>query len=176
MYGVKEKVANSMVMFFLASVIGWIWEEVFTLYRYHIFANRGFLHGPWLPIYGTGFLLILFLKRYVGESPIILFIWIVIVCGCLEYFTSALLEVMYHTRWWNYRDEVWNIKERVCFKSLLLFGIVGNLTAYIIIPYLDKSMRKIKYSRKKILLIIIISIFMMDVICSIYNPNMKIGN
>ena len=57
-----EKLSNYVVYFFLYCVIGWIYEvflEV-VVYRWG-FSNRGVLFGPWLPVYGFGALIFIFL-------------------------------------------------------------------------------------------------------------------
>lgn len=168
----KDNIANIIVMFFWGSVIGWIWEVICTFYIYGIFANRGVLHGPWLPIYGIGFLIIILLKKYVGKKPLLLFVASITVCGGLEFFASLFLEIFYHTRWWSYRNEILNIRGRVCLKSLLFFGIAGNLIVYGIFPTLDNKINKIAVDKKKVLAAMMLLIFMIDLVVSMFNPNM----
>lgn len=171
----KVKKANIIVMFFFGSVIGWIWEVICTFYRYGIFANRGVLHGPWLPIYGVGFLLMIILKKYVGKKPILLFVSSLTVCGLLEFITSIVLETLYHTRWWCYGNEAFNINGRVCLKSLIFFGVAGSLIVYGIVPVLDHELNKIDAKKKKILATMMMLIFMIDLVVSIFHPNMGSG-
>ncbi len=47
--------------FLLYCFLGWIYESIWCDVIYHKrgFLNRGFLFGPWLPIYGIGFFIIL---------------------------------------------------------------------------------------------------------------------
>ena len=57
-----EKISPYIIYFMLYSMIGWIYEvflEV-VVYRWG-FSNRGVLFGPWLPVYGTGALIFIFL-------------------------------------------------------------------------------------------------------------------
>ena len=171
----KVKIANTIFMFFFGSVIGWIWEVICMLSICGVFAKRGVLHGPWLPIYGIGFLLIILLKKCVGRKPLLLFAASVTVCGCLEFVTSYLLEIFYHTRWWSYRNEVWNINGRVCLKSLLFFGIIGSLIVYGIVPIIDNKINKIDVHKKFWGAAVIMLLFMIDFVVSMINPNMGIG-
>ncbi len=171
----KNKIADTIVMFFFGSVVGWVWEVICFFFVYGVFTKRGVLHGPWLPIYGIGFLLIILLKKYVGKRPVLFFAVSIAVCGFLEFITSLLLEALYHTRWWNYGNEVLNLKGRVCLKSLLFFGIAGSLIVYGIVPVLNKKVNQIAVNKKKIWAAIFLLIFITDLVVSIFTPNMGAG-
>ena len=76
-------------------------EVICKLIQYKKFVDRGFLIGPYCPIYGVGALLItFFLNKYV-QDPVVLFVMAVVVCGILEYLTSYFMEKIYHARWWD---------------------------------------------------------------------------
>ena len=80
-YRRKYTVCSLILMFFSFSVIGWLWEVSLHLFGDGVFVNRGFFHGPWLPIYGAGGVLIVaLLKRFV-DKPLILFFLTMVVCG-----------------------------------------------------------------------------------------------
>lgn len=83
----------SMVMiFFTMSLTGWLWEICLHLILDGSFVNRGFFHGPWLPIYGFGSVLILSLPHKLRQKPLLEFLAIVFLCGCIEYYISWFLE------------------------------------------------------------------------------------
>ena len=86
-------ISSWFLFFFLYSVIGYIAEITFiSIKTKKIVFNRGFLIGPYLPIYGFGSLiLILFLRRY-EEDPVVLFVLGAVFCTTLEYFTSLIME------------------------------------------------------------------------------------
>ena len=101
--------------------LGWIWEVGLHLFRYQEFVNRGILHGPWLPIYGSGSILILILlKKFRKKSLLILSA--MLVCGVVEYGASYVLERMHNgVRWWDYSDYFLNLHGRICAEGLLCF-------------------------------------------------------
>lgn len=171
----KDKIVNIIFIFFIGSIIGWIWEVICTIYVFGVFANRGVLHGPWLPMYGIGFVLIILLRNYIGKKPLLLFMASLAICGFLEFITSFLLEKIYHTRWWSYSGEVMNIKGRVCLKSLLFFGIAGSLIVYGIVPILDRKINRIVIHKKQVIVTVIMLIFIIDLVVSMVNPNMGIN-
>ena len=89
-------IPSLILIFFVMSFIGWFWEVSSHLMLYHSFANRGVLHGPWLPIYGVGGLLILLLLKKFREKPALEFVLAIILCGVVEYFTGLVLELTHN--------------------------------------------------------------------------------
>lgn len=167
----------SMVMiFFTMSLTGWLWEICLHLILDGSFVNRGFFHGPWLPIYGFGSVLILSLPHKLRQKPLLEFLAIVFLCGCMEYYISWFLEQLYDgMRWWDYSDYFLNLNGRICVEGLLAFGLGGMVMVYFYAPFLDYLFRRIP---KKILVpicLVLILIFCADLIYSGKNPNFGNG-
>ncbi len=162
-------------LFFAYSLAGWLWEMVFYLAQTGEFVNRGMLHGPWLPIYGCGGVLIILLLKPFREKPALLFFTTVIVCGVVEYFTSWILEVLFDSKWWDYTGYFMNLNGRICLEGLLVFGMAGLAFTYIISPLLDDIFTKMKDKYRWILCIILILIFIADFIWSLISPNVGEG-
>ena len=102
--------------------------------------DRGFLIGPYCPIYGCGTLgMILYLEQY-KDNIITVFFLAVIICSILEYLTSYLMEKIFNARWWDYSDEKFNLNGRICGKNALLFGLGGVIIIYIAHPLLKNIM------------------------------------
>ena len=163
---------ETYILFFISfSSIGWIWEVFYTFINSGVFVNRGTMHGPWLPIYGWGGVLILFVLKKFRDNPFKLFITSFILCGIIEYGTAWYLETFKHLEYWNYDGFFLNIHGRVCLEGLLLFGIGGCGFVYILAPLFDNLYKKIKPKIKTILCIIIVTIFSIDFIYSTLVPN-----
>ncbi len=167
----------SLVMiFFFMSLSGWLWEVCLHLITDGSLVNRGFLHGPWLPIYGSGSLLILVLLSRMREKPLLEFFSIMILCGCLEFGISWVLELVYDgTKWWDYSDCFLNLNGRIYVKGILFFGVGGMLFVYFLAPFLDNLFQRIP---KKVLVsvcLILIFIFCLDLVYSGKNPNIGEG-
>ncbi len=138
-------IPSLILIFFCMSFIGWFWEVSSHVVLYHSFANRGVLHGPWLPIYGVGGLLILMLLKKFREKPVLEFTLAVILCGVVEYFTGLVLELTHDgQRWWDYTGFFLNLHGRICAEGLLAFGIGGMMIVYFVAPFLDNYFRKLK--------------------------------
>lgn len=127
--------------FLLFSIAGWIMETILCSIEEKKFINRGFLKGPWCPIYGTGALVIIYTNeilmtslRFKDKNIVTIFLVAMISASILEYFTSWAMEKLFHMRWWDYTGRFLNINGRVCFTNAIAFGIMGLLVYYYIYP------------------------------------------
>ena len=163
----------SLVMiFFIMSFGGWVWEVSLHLITDGKFVNRGVLHGPWLPIYGTGSVLILMLLYRLRRNLALEFIMIVVVCGLVEYFTAYLLEMIHHgQKWWDYTGYFLNLHGRICAEGLLVFGVGGMIIIYVLAPMLDRLLRKVPGRLLIIVGLVLILAFAADRIYSTGHPN-----
>lgn len=127
-------VMNHLLYFILYSFGGWVCECIYCSIPAKHFINRGFLAGPYCPIYGCGALLITwFLTPYV-DAPIVVFLLGMILTSVLEYITSWAMEALFHTKWWDYSKRFLNLNGRVCLKNSILFGIMSLVVMYFIHP------------------------------------------
>lgn len=125
-----------VLLFFAMSVLGWLMEVCLTLVEFRRFINRGFLIGPYCPIYGVGAVMIVsVMERYTG-TPVGAFLILMLLCGSLEYVTSYAMEKLFHARWWDYSDKRFNIDGRICAETLIPFGVMGMLVNYVLKPVL----------------------------------------
>ncbi len=168
----RYSVWSLVLLFFIFSFIGWCWEVSLHLVLDGVFVNRGALHGPWLPIYGSGGVLLLTLLNRVRSSPVKEFFCIIFVCGMVEYWTSYYLEMVYDgMKWWDYRGYFLNLNGRICAEGLLVFGIGGMVFVYIAAPLLDNRIRVI---RKQVLVwscLILLGMYAADTVYSAGHPN-----
>lgn len=161
-----------ILIFFVFCVTGWVWEVSLHLVADGTFVNRGMLHGPWIPIYGAGSLLILTLLYRLRRKPILEFTAIVILSGVIEYMTSYYTECLFNgKKWWDYQGYFLNLDGRICAEGLLTFGIGGMIIVYLIAPMLDNYLRKMKTQIAVPLCVILLSLFMIDQVYSFINPN-----
>ncbi|MCM1052774.1 MAG: DUF975 family protein [Ruminococcus sp.] len=174
-YERKYKFIDILLLFFIVSIIGWIWEVLLHLFQYGFFVNRGTLVGPWLPIYGAGSTVLLIVLKDFRKSPFVFFILAMVLCGIIEYGTSVYLELVHHLSWWSYNGYFLNLNGRICLEGLIVFGVGGVFITYIGAPlitnYLDKIGKKIK-----IIICIILTLLMTaDFYYSSINPNTGTG-
>lgn len=156
------------ILFIMYSSIGWCLEVTCKLLEKHRFINRGFLIGPYCPIYGWGCLgITIFLSKF-SHNPILLFIMTIIYCSILEYFTSYIMEKLFNARWWDYSKRKYNLNGRICAETMIPFGIFGLIIIYIVNPIITKILLLLSPAVINILSIILFIIFISDNIISIY--------
>ena len=154
------------LLFISYAFLGWCMEVTCNFIQYKKFINRGFLIGPYCPIYGWGALAItILLKRYM-EDPLVLFVMSTIICSIIEYLTSYFMEKKYHARWWDYSNKKFNINGRICLETLIPFGILGVAIMYGTNPILFKLYNQIPQLVINILTAILFIGFILDNIIS----------
>ena len=154
------------LLFITYAFLGWLLEVVGKLIEQKKFINRGFLIGPYCPIYGFGGLLITFLLEKYTDDPIALFIMAIVVCGILEYLTSYFMEKIFHARWWDYSQKKFNINGRVCLDTIIPFGLMGMFIIYILNPFLLNKIEMLPEIALNILFWVLLIIFLIDNIIS----------
>ena len=171
----KYSFLSLVQLFFTYSLVGWLWEMALYIAATGMIVNRGTMHGPWLPIYGCGGLLIILLLKPLREKPPLLFAGTVVVCGTVEYLTSWVLEKLFNAKWWDYTGYFLNVNGRICFEGLLVFGMAGFAFTYILSPMIDDFYSKINKDKRRIACAILIALFVMDLIWSALSPNVGAG-
>lgn len=164
-----------VLFFFTFSIMGWIWEVALHFVQTGEFVKRGVLYGPWLPIYGSGGVLVLILLRKVFKNPICTFFLIMLLSSIIEYTTSWVLEMINGVRWWDYSGYFMNINGRICLEGVVVFGIGGCMIVYIVAPNLERIFKKVKLNFKLIVCTVLMSFFIVDAVYSIGHPNMGKG-
>ena len=171
----QNKIVDYIYLFLICAFIGWVWE-VFTIFiDKFTFVNRGTLHGPWLPIYGVGGLLIVLLLKKYKKKPLLIFIINMILCGVIEYVTAWYLETFKHLKWWDYSNMPFNLHGRIALENLIGFGIGGLIVLYLVYPILNKILSYVKNNIKVLICTIIFTIFGIDFIYSTFYPNTGSG-
>lgn len=166
---------NLILMFFVFSFVGWIWEVIYIGFTEGVIANRGMLHGPWLPIYGIGGVLILMMLGRFKNHPIAVFILATLLCGTMEYMTGIAVEYFFRCRWWDYSTKFMNLNGRVCLEGLMLFGISGTAAVCKGGPALQSAIIRIDPSVRSVLRFSLSTIFIIDLAFSFIFPNMGVG-
>lgn len=118
------------------SFFGWLCETAYCSLIQRRFINRGFLNGPFCPIYGFGAICVLLLLSRYSDDLLALFVLSVAATGVIEYMTSVLLEKIFHLSLWDYTERKWNVNGRVCLANAVLFGLLSVLMVKVIHPHI----------------------------------------
>lgn len=160
--------SNIFLLFLIYSVIGYL-VEVFCVssVKKKLTLSRGFLIGPYLPIFGTGAIAMIFFLNNYKDDLIVLFVMGTVLCSVLEYITSLVMEKIFKLRWWDYTDKKFNINGRVCLENGILFGLGGVLIVKIINPIFVGILAFLPDTLVIVLSIILALVFLVDLIITL---------
>lgn len=150
------------LLFFAGSMMGWMMEVILKAIQFKRFINRGFLIGPYCPIYGFGVVLMTALLSPMMDSPVSVFVQAIVLCGALEYLTSWAMEKLFHARWWDYSHKRYNLRGRICADNLLAFGVLGLGMIYGVDPWLIGLFRRIPATTAQAIAIGLSVLILMD--------------
>lgn len=153
-----------VVYFTLYSFVGWLCESIWCSVAAKKWVNRGFLNGPFCPIYGFGGLLILLVSDPLIQYPPLVFLAAALAVSLLEYFTGWLLESLFQMRWWDYSNRRFNLKGRVCLRNSLLFGVMGLGVTYLLHPNLSKVVNRIPPDWLRLVSTLLVAVFIFDLL------------
>lgn len=158
-----------LFLFMVFSIIGWLWETPWVSLRSKKFINRGFLHGPYIPIYGCALITIV-LSMSIFDAVTTITIWIVliemfymsIITASWEFMTSWSLEKIFHTRWWDYSDHKFNLDGRISLSVSIFFGVGGYVLWRFVLPPFDSLYTITPPLLMTLILIIFYIVFLID--------------
>ena len=150
--------------FIAFSIFGWIYEVIWTLIQDRKLVNRGFLNGPYCPIYGAGSILLIALQFFTTR-PIELFFLGGLVCCALEYIVSFSMEKIFKARWWDYKKYPFNINGRVCLYGFLVFGAFSVILSLIYPPFVQ-IIKSVPTMPLHIACAVVFILFVLDIISS----------
>lgn len=123
-----------LLSFIFYSFLGWFYEStVCSIVSENRFLNRGFLLGPYCPVYGFGAILS-YQCLHTASNPFIMFVAAMFLCTGIEYITGYVMEKVFQTRWWDYSHFPFQIHGHVCLYGALIFGFACLLVIYIVEP------------------------------------------
>ncbi len=158
-----------ILFFFIYSFIGWLWETIYCSLKAKKFVYRGFLTGPYCPIYGFGILSVLYFLDPFRNNVLFLYFLSAILVTVIEYFTSFILEKLFHATWWNYSAVPLNINGRVAIPVSLFWGVGCVLIVKVIHPKVILLERFLAYHFGFGLPAVLLILFSIDIIYTIIN-------
>ncbi len=156
-----------VTIFFCYAFLGWCMETIYMGIREHHLTKRGFLLGPYCPIYGVGLVGITLLLQNSKIGFFGMFFIIIILCSVLEYFASLIMERLFHTRWWDYHDMKFNINGRICLETMLPFGVLGSFALLRMNPFFIHFLHQIPTTVSHKVLSVLGTLFLLDLLISV---------
>ena len=123
-----------ILYFYVYCFLGWIFESCYVSFRKKEWVNRGFLHGPFLPIYGSGAVMMLFVSEPFKNNLILTYFAGVVGATLLELVTGAAMEALLKVRYWDYSNQKFNYKGYICLSSSVAWGFLTILMNEVLHP------------------------------------------
>lgn len=166
-----------VLYFTIFAVMGYIAEAINSFLHKGRLSNRGFLFGPYLPIYGFGAVAMIALWQMIPHDNVFLTFFVAMMIGVvLEYITSYVLEKIFHLRWWDYsKSDKLNINGRVCLRNSVIFGLGGCVFCYLLLPAVNNVINAMPHLALIIIAMMMVVVYLIDFIASSY-ANLKVKN
>lgn len=156
-----------VIYFVLFAIAGYICEVIFAAIVLGKFVNRGFLNGPWCPIYGFGVVIVAICLKPLSKSLLVLFIGSVLLTSVLEYFTGFILEKVFDQKWWDYSDDKLNLGGYICLKFSLLWGVACTAVVKLVLPAVDAVIRVVPHFVGLIVTGVIVALMLIDLTATV---------
>lgn len=156
-----------LLFFFSYAFLGWVWESCYCSIKSGHWINRGFLHGPMLPIYGFGAVIILHITLPFRQSTILTYLAGMLGATLLEYVTGYVMEKLFHTKYWDYSHQPFNLHGYICLFCSLGWGIFSLILVYLIHPEVERILIVLSNKTSTPLSLVIFVIFIIDVFTSV---------
>ena len=162
-------ISEIIVLFFTYSVVGWLWETFYCSIKDHHFAYRGFLFGPYYPVYGFAVTTILIATYRVQHSRILLFLVGIIVATVFEYVASLFLEKVFHMKLWDYSHLWGNLQGRVAPQISFFWGIGVVLLVRFIQPFIQRVINWEEAHTHGMLALLVVLVMGTDTVLTIFS-------
>lgn len=155
------------LIFFIYAVLGYIVESIsVSIIEKKVTFNRGFLIGPYLPVFGFGGLIMTVALSKYSKDLVALFIMSMASCLILEYITSYILEKIFKLRWWDYSDKKFNLNGRICLEVGVMFGLAGVVSIRLVNPLIERMFNLIPESTLVVIVFVLTIIILIDLYIS----------
>lgn len=144
-----------MLFFYIYCFIGWCIESTHVSIQSKKLVNRGFMRGPFLPLYGSGATIMLLVTIPVRESLGLTFLFGAIGATILEYFTGVAMEALFKVRYWDYSNQPFNLNGHICLGTTIAWGGLTLLMVKVVHTPVEALVLSIPYQSEGLLVLIL---------------------
>ncbi len=136
-------------LFYIGSITGWCIEVLFRKFfsgsnPEHRWINPGFLTGPYLPLYGSGVVILYSIAAFEQHlniadpvvTKIVLFLLMAVCMTAIEYIAGVMCIKLAHVRLWDYSNNWGNFQGIICPLFSLFWAILGGVYYFLIHPHI----------------------------------------
>lgn len=156
-----------LMSFFFYCFFGWIWESLYISLYERKWVNRGFLYGPFIPIYGFGAMIVLLVTSSVQDSIPMIFLTGMLSATVLEYGTGMVMERLFHARYWDYSRNRFHLNGYICPVCSFGWGVFSVVQIKLLHPLFEKAVLEIPTAAASLISAILVTIFAIDAALSV---------
>ncbi len=151
-----------LFLFFFYSLVGWCFETTYVTISEKHFVNRGFMRGPFLPLYGCGGIMMLLVSRPFYQNAVAVYIAGCIGATTLEYVTAVLMEALFKVRYWDYSHKKFHFQGRISLESTLAWGGCTLVFTHFLQVPVEKMLLSIPYNILTVVTVVITVVMTCD--------------
>lgn len=156
-----------ILFFFIYCFLGWIWETFYVSVKQKKYVNRGFLHGPMIPIYGFGAMTILIATLPVKDNLWLVFLFGMLAATLLELVTGAVMEAIFKVKYWDYQNLPLNFKGYISLPSSLVWGVFSIIMVKFIHTPVEKDVLSLSQTWTEVITVFLVMFVSMDLAVSV---------
>ena len=142
---IHYKIAQWLFFFYVYCFLGWCFESAFVSAKSRKLVNRGFMRGPFLPLYGSGAMMMLVVSMPFRDNVVLTYVACVIVATALEYVTGVTMEALFKVRYWDYSNRFMNFQGHICLRSSIAWGFLTILMTRVIHQPIEQLVMSVSY-------------------------------
>lgn len=144
-----------LFFFYFYCFFGWVFESTYVSIKSRHFVNRGFMRGPFLPIYGSGAIMMLVVSMPFQDNLILTYLAGCVGATLLELVTGMTMEALFKVRYWDYSNQKFNYKGHICLSSTIAWGFLTIFMTQFLHKGVEKFVLSIPYNILTILTVVL---------------------
>ena len=164
MYSMQYSFYELFWLFVVYSVAGWCIGVAVAAAKRKKFINTGVLTLPACPVYGVSAVLYSIFLIELKPYPLFLFLGGVVISAFLVVVTGAVLEHIFHRKWWDYSKFRLGFNGYITVPLLLVFGLAAVFVVWLANPFLLKLIHLIPHSLGRIILFVVLGLLSVDLL------------
>lgn len=121
-----------LFFFYMYCFFGWCFESAWVSFKSKKLVNRGFMRGPFLPLYGSGAIMMLVVSMPFRDNVLLTYFAGVVGATVLEYITGVTMEALFKVRYWDYSSQPFNFQGHICLSSSIAWGFLTILMTRVV--------------------------------------------
>ncbi|MCI5726437.1 MAG: putative ABC transporter permease [Clostridium sp.] len=175
---IQTEIMYPLLFFIIYSFLGWVGEVAYAYKNQKKFVNRGFLFGPYCPIYGASLVLLITFLTSISDNIFIQYILATIITSTIEYLAGYILEKSFKRKYWDYTEDPFNLHGRICLHFSLMWGAIALAIVKIGHPLVAYLVGLVPIPLITVIFIVLFVLTMLDFIltlCNLLNVKKHLG-